>query len=76
MISVLGTVGGLGLGLFLGWGLVQAANRGEFPITFALPTTQLVPIAIVGALAGVLAARRPAKRAARLDVVDALALTG
>ena len=45
MISVLGTVGGIGLGLFLGWGLVQAANRGEFPITFALPTSQLVPIA-------------------------------
>ena len=76
MISVLGTLGGVVLGLFLGWGLVRAANRGEFPITFTLPTTQLIPIVLVGALAGVLAAWRPAARAARLDIVDSLAVTG
>ena len=76
VIAVFGTVGGLGLGLFLGWGLVQAADRGEFPIKFSVPVTQLVIIAVVGALAGVLAAFRPARRAARLDVIDALATTG
>ncbi len=76
VIAVFGTIGGLGLGLLLGWGLVEAASRGDFPISFAVPVTQLVPIVVLGALAGILAAWRPARRAARVDVIDALALTG
>ena len=28
VIAVFGTIGGIALGLFLGWGLVQAADRG------------------------------------------------
>jgi putative ABC transport system permease protein len=76
VIAVFGTIGGLGLGLLLGWGLVKAADRGDFPISFAVPVTQLVPIVVLGALAGILAAWRPARRAARVDVIDALALTG
>jgi ABC-type antimicrobial peptide transport system permease subunit len=35
-----------------------------------------VIIVVLGALAGVLAALRPARRAARVDVIDALATTG
>jgi putative ABC transport system permease protein len=76
VIAVFGTIGGLGLGLLLGWGLVRAADRGEFPITFAVPVTQLAIIVVLGALAGIVAAWRPARRAARVDVIDALALTG
>ena len=76
VIALFGTVGGLGVGLLLGWGLVQAADRGDFPITFTAPVTQLVIIVVIGALAGVLAAWRPARRAARVDVIDALATTG
>ncbi len=74
VIAVFGTIGGVGLGLLLGWGLVEAASRGAFPITFALPVTQLVPVVVLGALAGVVAAWRPARRAARLDVLDAIAV--
>jgi putative ABC transport system permease protein len=74
VIAVFGTVGGLALGLLLGWGLVRAAARGEFPITFAVPVGQLVPIAVLGALAGVVAAWRPARRAARVDVLNAIAV--
>lgn len=40
----------------------------------AAPVGQLVAIVAVGALAGVLAAIRPARRAARLDVLDAIAV--
>jgi putative ABC transport system permease protein len=76
VIAMFGTAGGLGLGLLLGWGLVQAAARGAFPITFTVPTSQLAIIVVLGALAGVLAALRPARRAARVDVIDALATTG
>ena len=74
VIAVFGTIGGLGLGLLLGWGLVQAASRGDFPISFAVPVTQLVPIVVLGALAGILAAWRPARRAARVDVLEAIAV--
>jgi putative ABC transport system permease protein len=74
VIAVFGTIGGLGLGLLLGWGLVQSASRGDFPIAFAVPVSQLVPIVVLGALAGVLAAWRPARRAARVDVLEAIAV--
>ncbi len=74
VIAVFGTVGGLALGLLLGWGLVRAAARGEFPITFAVPVTQLVPVVVLGALAGAVASWRPARRAARVDVLDAIAV--
>jgi putative ABC transport system permease protein len=76
IISVFGTAGGLALGVFLGWGLVTATGSGAFPVTFALPVGQLVPVAVVGAAAGVLAAVRPARRAAKVDVIDALATEG
>jgi putative ABC transport system permease protein len=38
-----------------------------------VPTTSLAVVLAVGALVGVVAAVRPARRAARLDVLDAIA---
>ena len=73
-IAVLGAVSGIALGLFLGWGLVEAVSTNG-AVSFAAPAGQLVTIVVVGAVAGVLAAVRPARRAARLDVLDALAVT-
>ena len=75
VIALFGTIGGLALGLFLGWALVTA-GAGEVALSFSVPIGQLLPVVVVGALAGVLAAIRPARRAARLDVIDALAATG
>jgi putative ABC transport system permease protein len=71
-VALFGTVGGLGLGVFLAWGLVSAL-AGEGFTTFAIPTGSLAVTFALGALAGVLAALRPARRAARLDVLSALA---
>ena len=76
VIAVFGTLGGIALGLFLGWGLVTARGAGSFPIEFSVPVSQVVIIAVVGAIAGVVAAVRPARRAAKLDIIDALAATG
>jgi putative ABC transport system permease protein len=76
VIAVFGTIFGVALGLFLGWGLVTAAGAGSFPINFAVPTVQIVIVAVVGGIAGVIAAIRPARRAAKLDVIDALATSG
>jgi putative ABC transport system permease protein len=66
-------VGGLALGTFLGWGLMRAmAAEGAFGV-FEAPLVPLAVILGLAAVAGVLAARRPAKRAARMDVLAAIA---
>jgi putative ABC transport system permease protein len=72
-IAVFGTVGGLAVGLFLGWALVTAANTAGTLTGFAAPPGQLITILVVGGLAGVLAGVRPARRAARINVLAAVA---
>jgi putative ABC transport system permease protein len=74
IVAVFGTIGGLACGLLLGWALVRTAS-GDTMSTFAAPAGQLVAIVVIGGLAGVLAAIRPARRAARLDVLQALAVS-
>jgi putative ABC transport system permease protein len=71
-VALFGTVVGVGLGLFLGWAMVEALADEGFT-SFAVPTTSLAVVLAVGALVGVVAAVRPARRAARLDVLDAIA---
>jgi putative ABC transport system permease protein len=74
IVAVFGTLGGLACGVLLGWALVRTAS-GDTMSTFAAPIGQLLAILIIGGLAGVLAAIRPARRAARLDVLQALAVS-
>jgi putative ABC transport system permease protein len=73
IVALFGTIGGLVLGVFLGWALVQAAASSQPDGRFAAPGTQLVAVLVLGALAGVLAGWRPSRRAARLDVLTAIA---
>ncbi|WP_330284559.1 ABC transporter permease [Streptomyces sp. NBC_00588] len=74
LVAAFGTVGGLGLGAFLGWVLVKASDgASDSPFAFAIPPVQLVIVALVGLAAGALAGLRPARRAARLDVLRAIA---
>jgi putative ABC transport system permease protein len=73
IVAVFGTVGGLGLGTFLGWGLMRALQAQEGFGVFALPVVPLALILVLAALAGVVAALRPARRAARMDVLAAIA---
>jgi putative ABC transport system permease protein len=78
IVAIFGTVVGLALGAFLGWALfatVAANSAGSAGSTFSLPVVQLVVITVLGALAGVLAARRPARRAAKIPVLEAIAST-
>jgi putative ABC transport system permease protein len=72
IIALFGTLLGLGLGVFLGWALVQAAAS-EGIGTFSASPVQLLAVAAIGGLAGILAARRPARRASRLNVLAAIA---
>lgn len=71
MIAVFGTVVGVALGTFLGWGVVEAAASGTLT-RFAAPPAQLIVFLIVGAISGTVAAIRPARRAARLDILAAI----
>jgi putative ABC transport system permease protein len=74
LIAGFGAVGGIALGVFLGWALVRVAGDGTGMVdAFALPTGRLAVVLVVGALAGVVAGLRPARRAARMDVLAAIA---
>jgi putative ABC transport system permease protein len=71
LIAVFGTVLGVSLGLFCGWALsIGVAGTG---VSFGIPWVWMIA-ALVGALVtGVIAAVIPARRAARMDVLEAIA---
>ncbi|MGW9025785.1 ABC transporter permease [Streptomyces sp. NPDC055722] len=74
LVAAFGTAGGLVLGAFLGWVLVKSSDGASATaFAFALPPAQLLVVALVGLAAGALAGLRPARRAARLDVLRAIA---
>ncbi|MFF2510578.1 ABC transporter permease [Streptomyces sp. NPDC058086] len=74
LVAAFGTAGGLALGAFLGWVLVEASDgASDSAFAFAIPPVRLVVVALVGLAAGALAGLRPARRAARLDVLRAIA---
>src|SRR3954452_16595238 len=66
--GLIGAALGLPLGVFLA-ALVTRALADE-GVSFSLPVATLVVCAAVAAVAGVVAAIIPARRASRLDVVD------
>jgi putative ABC transport system permease protein len=72
LISVLGTLVGLGLGLVLSRALVQALSSSGLT-EYRVPVGSLVVITVVAALFGVLASIRPSFRASRLAILDAIA---
>ena len=72
IIAVFGTLLGLGIGVFFGWSIVQAlSDQGIDQLVIPVPT--LAVVTTVAALAGVLASVLPGRRAARLDVLAAIA---
>ena len=72
IIALLGTILGLVLGIFFGW-VLSIALRDEGFEVFSMPFGQLFFISILAAIAGVIAAIWPARRAARLNVLAAIA---
>ena len=71
IIALLGAVMGIAIGAFFGWSLQRALIPQGVTI-LAFPVGQLVFYLIFAALAGVLAAIWPARRAAKLNVLDAI----
>jgi putative ABC transport system permease protein len=75
IIALFGVIGGVAAGVLVGWGLTRSF-AGDMPLdVFSAPVGQLALIGLVGAAAGVLAAVRPARRAAKLPVLTALSTT-
>jgi putative ABC transport system permease protein len=72
VVAVLGTVLGLAAGVFFGWAMVRAL-RDEGIDRFAIGAGLLAAVVAASAFAGILAALRPAYRAARLNVLRAIA---
>jgi putative ABC transport system permease protein len=71
LIALQGTVLGLIVGVFFGWALVRALSDKGID-QFTVPTLGIAVIVVLGALAGVLAAVIPGRRAAKLDVLKAV----
>jgi putative ABC transport system permease protein len=68
IIALFGTCMGLVIGLFFSWAMVRADK-----IALTVPAGQLAAGALVAAVAGVIAAILPARRASKLDVLGAIA---
>jgi len=71
VIAILGAVFGLGIGLLFGWLLTRALDDQGLG-SFALPSAQLLGAVVASAVAGIVAAIAPARRAARVDLLRAL----
>jgi putative ABC transport system permease protein len=73
LISLLGTLVGLALGLLLSWALITALGSSGLT-RFAVPVGSLVAITIGAAALGTMASILPSRRAARLDILEAIAM--
>ncbi len=72
LMAVLGALVGIALGIGLSYALVKSLSG--FGLTqFALPVGSVLVIVVLAALLGTLASIRPARRAARLQILDAIA---
>ncbi len=70
--ALLGTVQGIVVGILLGYAIIVAL-RNQGKLLFTLPVVSLGVVVVLAILAGILAAVRPARRAARLDILRAIA---
>jgi putative ABC transport system permease protein len=71
IIALFGTLLGLAIGVLGAWGLVTSLGDEGFN-AFRVPIGTLVGVSALAALMGMVAAILPARRASRLDVLDAI----
>ena len=71
IIALQGTLLGLLVGIFFGWALVRA-QKSQGITVFSLPYLTLVIVILLAGLAGVAAAILPSRRAAKLNILQAI----
>jgi putative ABC transport system permease protein len=71
IIALVGTLLGLLIGVVFAWAMVRALNDQGID-QFSLAPGRLLLIVVLAALFGVVAAAVPARRAARLDILDSI----
>jgi putative ABC transport system permease protein len=71
IIALLGTLLGVVIALFFGWAVIKALQDQGFS-KFSPALVQLAIIVVIGGFAAVVAAILPARRAARLDILNAI----
>jgi putative ABC transport system permease protein len=69
--ALLGAVQGIIIGVLLGYAVILALSDQGFS-SFTVPVARLIIILVLAFIIGVLAAIRPARRAAKLDVLRAV----
>jgi putative ABC transport system permease protein len=69
--AAMGALVGVGLGIFFAWVVARALSSEG--VIFSVPWVQVLLLFAVGLLAGIVAAVPPARRAARTDVLAAIA---
>jgi putative ABC transport system permease protein len=72
IIALFGAILGLVIGLAFGWALTKAVLTNGIGGVVSVPVPSLIIFVILAALAGVLAAVWPARRAARTNVLAAI----
>ena len=73
LITMSGAIAGVGLGLVIAWSWVQSLDTFMPGISFHLPLGVIITMTVAAVVLGVIAAALPARRAARLNVIEALA---
>jgi putative ABC transport system permease protein len=72
LITSAGSALGLVVGMALGWAFVRGIASGETNANFHPPVAVIITVALLSVIAGILAALPPARRAAKMNVIDAL----
>lgn len=70
--AAVGALGGIAVGLFLGWVFAESTHRVGFPVNYVVPWRALSLAALSVILASLPAAWLPARRAARISPAEAL----
>ena len=71
LVALFGAALGVTVGVLFGWAAVVALPS-SITSTLAIPTTRILLLVAVAGLAGLVAAWGPARRAGKLDVLDAV----
>jgi putative ABC transport system permease protein len=72
VIGLIGALLGIGVGTGLGYALLQGLAAGIPGVQYRPPVETMVAVALAGIVLGLIAAILPARRAARLDVIEAI----